>query len=119
MTKTDYLIIGVGCTILLFGSQLQLAYSQSLIENVSSGNSGMVSNNTSESLAEKVVDSESLMLGAPEQAEENDTLGRMVNECGIVKPSNDMKESEGIAECQEKIVNETDNATTTSIVATS
>lgn len=94
------------------GSQLQQAYSQSLIENVSSRNGSMVSNNTRESLAEKVVDPESLMLGAPDQAEENDTLGRMVDECGIVKPSSDMEEREEIAECQERIINETGSSTT-------
>lgn len=93
------------------GSQLQQAYSQSLIENVSSRNGSMVSNNTRESLAEKVVDPESLMLGAPDQAEENDTLGRMVDECGILKPS-DMEEREEIAECQERIINETGSSTT-------
>jgi hypothetical protein len=72
----------------------------------------MVSNNTRESLAEKVVDPESLMLGAPDQAEENDTLGQMVDECGIVKPSSDMEEREEIAECQARIINETGTSTT-------
>jgi hypothetical protein len=95
------------------GSQLQQAYSQSLIENVSSGNSSMVSNNTGDSLAEKLVDPESLMLGTPEQTEENDTLGRMVDECGIIKPSSEMEEGEEIAQCQERIINKTDATTTT------
>ena len=99
--------------ILFLGLQIQPAYSQSIIENVSSGNSSVISNNTRESLAEKVVDPESLMLGAPDQAEENDTLGRMVDECGIIKPSSKMEEGEEMAECQERIINKTDDATTT------
>lgn len=99
--------------ILFLGLQIQPAYSQSIIENVSSGNSSVISNNTKESLAEKVVDPESLMLGAPDQAEENDTLGRMVDECGIIKPSSKMEEGEEMAECQERIINKTDDATTT------
>ena len=110
MTSTDYLIIVLVNVILFLGSQLQPTYSQSLIENVSSGNKSMVSNNTSESLAEKVVDPESLMLGIPDQAGENDTLGRMVGECGIIKPSSEMEEGEKMAECQERILNETDHA---------
>ena len=36
----------------------------------------------------------------------------MVDECGIVKPSSKMEEREEIAECQERIVNETDTTTT-------
>lgn len=99
--------------ILFLGLQIQPALSQSIIENVSSGNSSVISNNTKESLAEKVVDPESLMLGAPDQAEENDTLGRMVDECGIIKPSSKMEEGEEMAECQERIINKTDDATTT------
>jgi hypothetical protein len=99
--------------ILFLGLQIQPAYSQSIIENVSSGNSSVISNNTKESLAEKVVDPESLMLGAPDQAEENDTLGRMVDECGIIKPSSKMEEGEEMAECQERIINKTDDATKT------
>jgi hypothetical protein len=59
-------------------------------------------------LAEKFVDPESLLLGTSEQTEENDTLGRMVDECGIIKPSSEMKEGEEIAQCQERIINETD-----------
>ena len=113
MTSTDYLIIVLVNVILFLGSQLQPAYSQSLIENVSSGNKSMVSNNTSESLAEKVVDLESLMLGISDQAEENDTLGRMVDECGIIKPSSDMEEGEKMADCQERIINKTEAATIT------
>jgi hypothetical protein len=73
----------------------------------------MVSNNTGDSLAEKFVDPESLMLGAPEQTEENDTLGRMVDECGIIKPNNEMEEVEEIAGCQERIINKTDSTTIT------
>jgi hypothetical protein len=73
----------------------------------------MVSNNTGDSLAEKFIDPESLMLGTPEQTEKNDTLGRMVDECGIIKPSSEMKEGEEIAQCQERINNKTDSATTT------
>ena len=114
MTSTDYLIIVLVNVILFLGSQLQPAYSQSLIENVSSGNKSMVSNNTSESLAEKVVDPESLMLGiSSDQAEENDTLVRMVDECGIIKPSSDMEEGEKMADCQERIINKKEAATTT------
>jgi hypothetical protein len=101
-------IFGVGS-----GLQLQYAYSQSLIENVSSGNGSMVSNNTGDSLAEKFVDPESLLLGTPEQTEENGTLGRMVDECGIIKPSSEMEEGEEIAQCQERIINKTDATTTT------
>jgi hypothetical protein len=99
--------------ILFLGLQIQPALSQSIIENVSSGNSSVISNNTKESLAEKVVDPESLMLGAPDQAEENDKLGQMVDECGIIKPSSKMEEGEEMAECQERIINKTDDATTT------
>ena len=110
MTKGDYLmIIGLISVILFLGLQIQPAVSQSLIENVSSGNSSML-NNTGESLAEKVIDPESLMLGAPDRAQENDTLGRMVGECGIIKPSSEMEEGEKMAECQERILNETDHA---------
>ena len=109
MTKGDYLmIIGLICVILSLRLQIQSAVSQSLIENVSSGNSSMINNNTGESLAEKVIDPESLMLGAPDRAQENDTLGRMVGECGIIKPSSEMEEGEKMAECQERILNETD-----------
>ena len=109
MTKGDYLmIIGLISVILFLGLQIQPAVSQSLIENVSSGNSSMINNNTGESLAEKVIDPESLMLGAPDRAQENDTLGRMVGECGIIKPSSEMEEGEKMAECQERILNETD-----------
>ena len=94
--------------LLLLGSQLQLAYGQSLIENLSSGNSSIITNSTGESLAEKVVDPESLMLGIPDQGGENDTLGRMVGECGIIRPSSEMEEGEEMAQCQERILNETD-----------
>ena len=103
------MIIGLISVILFLGLQIQPAVSQSLIENVSSGNSSML-NNTGESLAEKVIDPESLMLGAPDRAQENDTLGRMVGECGIIKPSSEMEEGEKMAECQERILNETDHA---------
>jgi hypothetical protein len=100
--------------ILFLGLQLHPAFSQSILENVTSGNStSVISNNTKESLVEKVIDPESLMLGAPDQAEENDTLGRMVDECGIIKPSSEMEEGEEMAECQERIVNKTDATTTT------
>jgi hypothetical protein len=100
--------------ILFLGLQLQPALSQSIIENVTSENSSsVISNNTKESLAEKVVDPESLILGAPDQAEENDTLGRMVDECGIIKPSSEMEEGEEMAECQERIINKTDATITT------
>lgn len=100
--------------ILFSGLQLQPAFSQSIIENVSSGNSSsVISNNTKESLAEKFVDPESLILGAPDQVEENDTLGQMVDECGIIKPSSEMEEGEEMAECQERIINKTDATTTT------
>ncbi len=106
MTKgDDLIIIGLISMILFLGLKIQPAFSQSLIENVSSGNS---STRTGESLAEKVVDPESLMLGIPDQAGENDTLGRMVGECGIIKPSSEMEEGEEMAECQERILNETD-----------
>jgi hypothetical protein len=110
MTKGDDLIfIGLISVILFLGLQIQLAFSQSLIENISSASSSMISNKTGESLAEKVVDPESLMLGVPDQqAEENDTLGQMVGECGIIKPSSEMEEGEEMAECQERILNETD-----------
>ena len=111
MTKGDYLIIiGLINVILLLGLKIQPAISQSLIENVSSGNTSMINNNTGESLAEKVIDPESLMLGAPDRAQENDKLGRMVGECGIIKPSSEMEEGEKMAECQERILNETDHA---------
>ena len=111
MTKGDYLmIIGLISVILFLGLQIQPGVSQSLIENVSSRNSSMINNNTGESLAEKVIDPESLMLGAPDRAQENDTLGRMVGECGIIKPSSEMEEGEKMAECQERILNETDHA---------
>ena len=116
MNRKDYIIILglVNIFVILFlGLQLQLVYSQSIIENVSSGNSSLISNNTKESIAEKVVDPESLMLGAPDQAEENDTLGRMVDECGIIKPSSEMEEGEEMEECQERIINKTDATTTT------
>ena len=103
------MIIGLICVILSLRLQIQSAVSQSLIENVSSGNHSMI-NNTGESLAEKVIDPESLMLGAPDRAQENDTLGRMVGECGIIKPSSEMEEGEKMAECQERILNETDHA---------
>ena len=92
MSKGDYLmIIGLISVILFLGLQIQPAVSQSLIENVPSGNSSMINNNTGESLAEKVIDPESLMLGASDRAQENDTLGRMVGECGIIKPSSEME----------------------------
>jgi hypothetical protein len=117
MERKDCLIIlgPVYIVVILFlGLQLQPALSQSIIENVTSGNSSsVISNSTKESLAEKVVDPESLMLGAPDQAEENDTLGRMVDECGIIKPSSEMEEGEEMAECQERIINKTDATTTT------
>jgi hypothetical protein len=110
MTKGDYLIIiGLINAILLLGLKIQPAISQSLIENVSSGNTSMINNNMGESLAEKVIDSESLMLGAPDRDQENDTLARMVGECGIIKPSSEMEEGEKMAECQERILNETGN----------
>ena len=67
----------------------------------------MISDNTNESLAEQVVDSKSLMLGIPDWAEENNTVGQMIGECGIIKPSSGMEESEEMAECQNKILNET------------
>jgi hypothetical protein len=117
MVRKDCIIIlgPVYIVVILFlGLQLQPALSQSIIENVTSGNSSsVISNNTKESIAEKVVDPESLMLGAPDQAEENDTLGRMVDECGIIKPSSEMEEGEEMAECQERIINKTDVTTTT------
>ena len=109
MTKGDDLfIIGLISVILFLGLKIQPAFSQSLIENVSSGNSSSVSNITGESLAEKVVDPESLILGTPDQAGENDTLGRMIGECGIIEPSSEMEEGEEIGECQERILNTTD-----------
>jgi hypothetical protein len=115
MTKGDYLIIiGLINVILLLGLKIQPAISQSLIENVSSGNTSMINNNnTEESLAEKVIDPESLMLGAPDRDQENDTLGRVFGECGIIKPSSEMEEGEKMAECQERILNETNTATNT------
>jgi hypothetical protein len=114
MTKGDYLIIiGLINVILLLGLKIQPAISQSLIENVSSGNTSMINNNTGESLAEKVINLESLMLGAPDRDQENDTLGRMVGECGIIMPSSEMEEGERMAECQERILNETNTATNT------
>ena len=117
MVRKDCIIIlgPVYTVVILFlGLQLQPTLSQSIIENVTSGNSSsVISNNTKESIAEKVVDPESLMLGAPDQAEENDTLGRMVDECGIIKPSSEMEEGEEMAECQERIINKTDVTTTT------
>ena len=73
----------------------------------------MVSNNTSKSLAEQVVDSKSLMLGIPDRPEENNTVGQMVDECGIIRPSSGMEESAEMAECQNRILNETDTTTTT------
>lgn len=104
MTKGDALIIiGLISVILFLGLNMQPAFSQSLIENVSSGNSSTISNITGESLAEKVVDPESLILGVPYQAEENDTLGRMIGECGIIEPSSEMEEGVEMAECQEGI----------------
>ena len=104
----DLIIIGLISAILFLGLKIQPAFSQSLIENVSSGNSGTISNSTGESLTEKVVAPDSLMLGIPYQAGENDTLGRMIGECGIIKPSSEMEEGEEMAECQERILNETD-----------
>jgi hypothetical protein len=83
----DLIIIGLISVILFLGLQIQPVFSQSLIENVTSGNSSTASNMTGESLAEKVVDPETLILGVPDQAEENDTLGRMIGECGIIEPS--------------------------------
>ena len=109
MTKRDDLIIiGLISVILFLGLKIQPAFSQSLIENVSSGNSSTISNSTGESLAEKVVDPESLVLGLPDQAGDNDTLGRMIGECGIIEPSSEMEEGEEMAECQQRILNETD-----------
>ena len=100
--------IGLG-----LGLQLeQGVYGQSLIENISSGNGSMINDNTNESLAEQVVDSKSLMLGIPDRVEENDTVGEMIDECGIIKPSSGMEESEEMAECQKRILNETDTTTT-------
>lgn len=54
MTKGYYLIVvGVVSVILFLGLKVQLAYGQSLMENVTSiNNSMMISNNTSESIAE-------------------------------------------------------------------
>ena len=72
----------------------------------------MISNNTNESLAERVVDPESLMLGIPESAEDNNIVGQMVDECGVIKPSSEMEESEEMAQCQQRILNETDTSTT-------
>jgi hypothetical protein len=108
MTKGDYLIIiGLINVILLLGLKIQPAISQSLIENVSRGNISMINNNTGESLAEKVIDPESLMLGAPDRDQENGTLGRMIGECGIIKPSSEMEEDEKMVDCQERILNAT------------
>ena len=108
MNRTGYLIIGfVGVTFLLGLQLIQGVYGQSPIENISSGNGSMISDNTNESLAEQVVDSKSLMLGIPDRAEENNTVGQMIGECGIIKPSSGMEESEEMAECQNKILNET------------
>ena len=73
----------------------------------------MISHNTNESLSEQVVDSKSLMLGIPDQAGENNTVGQMIGECGIIKPSSGMEESEEMAECQKSILNDTDTTTTT------
>ena len=69
---------------------------------------GPLVNSTGESLAEKVVDPESLVLGLPDRAGDNDTLGRMIGECGIIEPSSEMEEGEEMAECQQRILNETD-----------
>ena len=103
MTKgDDLIIIGLISVILFLGLKIQPAFSQSLIENVSNGNSGTISNSTAESIAEKVVDPESLILGIPDQAGENDTLDRMIGECGIIEPSSEMEEVEEMAECQER-----------------
>lgn len=93
--------------ILLLGLKIQPAISQSLIENVSRGNISMINNNTGESLAEKVIDPESLMLGAPDRDQNNGTLGRMIGEYGIIKPSSEMEEGEKMVECQERILNAT------------
>jgi hypothetical protein len=114
LNRTGYLIIGfVGVTFLL-GLQLkQVVYGRSLIENISSGNGSMIRDNTNESLAEQVVDSKSLMLGIPDRDEENNTVGQMINECGIIKPSSGMEESDEMAECQKRILNETDTSTAT------
>ena len=105
---SNYILVGLVHMLLFLGLPLQLAYGQSLLENLSSGNSSTISNSTGESLAEKVVDPESLMLGILDQTGGNNTLGRMVGECGIIKPSSGMEESEELAECQERIINETD-----------
>jgi hypothetical protein len=108
MTKgDDLIIIGLINVILLLGLKIQPAVSQSLIEKVSRGNISMINNNTGESLAEKVIDPESLMLGAPYRDQENGTLGRMIGECGIIKPSSEMEEGEKMVECQERILNAT------------
>jgi hypothetical protein len=86
----------------LLGLQLkQGVYGQSLIENISSGNGSMISDNTNESLAEQVVDSKSLMLGISDRAEENNTLGQMIHECGIIKPSSGIEESDEMAVSKE------------------
>ena len=86
-----YLIIGFVGVTFLSGLQLkQGVYGQSVIENISSGNGSMISDNTNESLTEQVVDSKSLMLGIPDRAEENHTVGQMIDECGIIKPSSGM-----------------------------
>ena len=109
MTRGDDLIIIRLISVILFlGLKIQPAFSQSLIENVSDVNKSTISNSTGESLAEKVVEPDTLMLGIPDQAGENDTLGRMIGECGIIKPSSEMEEGEEMAECQERILNETD-----------
>ncbi len=103
MTKgNDLIIIGLISVILFLGLRIQPAFSQSLIENASNGNSSTISNSTAESIAEKVVDPESLILGIPDQAGENDTLNRMIGECGIIEPSSEMEEVEEMAECQER-----------------
>lgn len=83
----------------------QGAYGQPLLDNISSENGSMIRDNTNESLLEQVVDSKSLLLGIPDQGKENNTVGQMVYECGITKPSSGMEESEEMAECQERILN--------------
>jgi hypothetical protein len=113
MKVTEYQALSIIFTLFL-GFHLQHGvYGQSVIENVSSGNGSMIGENTNESLAEQVVDSKSLMLGIPDRAKENNTVGQMVNECGIIKPSSGMEESEEMGECQKRILNETNTTTTT------
>ena len=73
----------------------------------------MISDNTNDSLAEQVLDSKSLMLGIHDRAEENNTVGQMIDECGIIKPSSRMEENEEMAECQKRILNKTDTTTAT------